>query len=46
MSLVWMQCDCHVWPITLGGRIGRCGECGQQPDRCVEEPESGKAERA
>lgn len=27
----YMKCDCHVWPLVYGARIGSCGRCGVVP---------------
>ena len=31
MPVVWMRCNCYVWPIVMGSRFGRCGRCGVRP---------------
>lgn len=41
--IVWMLCDCYVWPIFLGNGMGRCGYCGVKPHTHVDEPIGGRA---
>lgn len=30
--IVYRICACHVWPIVLYNKVGRCGNCGQIPE--------------
>jgi len=41
--IVWLACQCMVWPIVLGHRAGVCKRCGYPPDTPVDEPPDGKA---
>lgn len=44
MSLVvWVVCECYVWPIVPGWPVRTCGYCGRRPSRTVPEPADGKA---
>ena len=31
MNILYMLCDCYVWPIEIATRRGRCGRCRTRP---------------
>lgn len=40
LRVTWRRCGCHVWPIVLGYRVHRCGDCGEFPDLPVAAPDT------
>lgn len=44
LDIIFMECQCMVWPIARGYSVRSCRYCGVEPFRVVSEPFSGKAE--
>lgn len=43
MKVLWMACNCYIWPVLPGGQ-GACKRCGSPADRRVlRPPVDGKA---
>ena len=44
LDIVFVQCQCYIWPISIEDGFGKCKLCGVKPFLLVSEPLSGKAE--
>lgn len=39
--IVYMHCECYVWPIATWDSVGRCGRCRTVPEGNFETKEEG-----